>query len=652
MQGSKENAVLTAGRPRAGQRGTVPEPAVDSMFDIRATRSAVNPKVLALTAFLMAAAYVAAVLTPARAVPMAIVLVPIVVAAVFGRWRDVVIAVVLGLVTASLIASYDRLLGTPDLQWRVALIVVVSIGAGVLAWNRDQRTDELRETAQRLRAVVDGVGVGVMVLRPDRTIELASAELASMLGCRSSALRGQSFDLVVVPDDGSVVEQFEHSVNEPGAGFRAVARFADGAPVPVNCMVTPFSQRGLGAGTLVVVADNRQQLRAEQLQQRERAAAEHRQRLELVGQLAGGLAHDFNNLLAAAQMAVELSVESTENSMTRETLEVAATSIQNAASVTRQLLTLSRRDQVSPEALHLNEVLAKMEPLLKTSVGPNVATVIDVDDATPAVMMDETQLEQVLLNLTTNARDAMSNSGVFTIAAGPRDGGATAQIAVTDTGHGMDAETASRAFEAFYTTKKRRVGTGLGLAMVEQIVVAAGGKVRLESEPGVGTTVTITLPACEARPLDRVQAPSRGKEPWAGDARGTVLVVDDQADVAELTSRLLRRAGYSVLVATSAQQALELAKTPPTIDLVLSDVVMPEIDGVELAERLRILHPETPVLFMSGYTADSFGPGRPAPQVDLITKPFSATVLLDAVASHIRGERPLDAGTDQPTAEP
>ncbi len=613
-------------------------PTSSPVYEVRGTGRIVRPVALAAGIGLLAIVYVASVMTSARTVPVAGVVIAVIVVAVFGGWRDVVLISLLALATAVLVTVEQGLWGTADMAWRLVLVLGVSISAGLLAWARDRRLLEGVTAARRLRAIVDGAGVGLAVLRTDGTIELASERLASLLGIASDELRGRRFDTLVVSVEAQGrPEAAAVRITDGAAEFLAIAYGSEGQEIPVRCTARYFSGHGVDEGSLVVVADIREELRLQEEDQRERAADEHRQRLELVGQLAGGLAHDFNNLLAAAQMAVQLTADSVHEPELVEMLGVAATSIQHAGGVTRQLLTLSRRDPATPEPLALADVFDRIGPLLRTAIGRSVTVAVEVDEATPLVLIDPTQLEQVLLNLSTNARDAMPDGGVVTFRVAPTEDGAGVRIQVSDTGIGMDAETAARAFQPFFTTKARRTGTGLGLAMVEQIVLRARGVVDLSSEPGVGTTISITLPAVGAGVDRHADAAALPTEAHSSDqVFGTVLVVDDHADLARLTGVLLRRAGYDVLVATSAQEALELAATPPRIDLVLSDVVMPEMDGIALAAQIRAAHPTTPVLFMSGYTADHFGDAGPERGIDLLVKPFAADALLAAVAARVQ----------------
>jgi signal transduction histidine kinase len=333
------------------------------------------------------------------------------------------------------------------------------------------------------------------------------------------------------------------------------------------------------------------------------------QKMEAVGQLAGGIAHDFNNLLLALRGYGELALRAlARGEDAREEVEEMLRASDRAAALTKQLLAFSRRQVLQPQVVDLNCVVADIEKLLVRLIGEDV-DIESVASAGPAfVHADRGQLEQVLTNLALNARDAMQDGGKLTIevcvkaidehhplAIGP---GRYAVLAVSDTGDGMDAETASQIFEPFFTTKE--LGTGLGLSTVHGIVKQSGGRVWVYSEPGHGTTFKIYLPLVEETPhMDQLD------EPAVRDGNGeTILLVEDDAEVRSFVSRMLLDAGYNVFTASSGHQALLLARERPRIDLLVTDVVMPGASGRETAERLRELQPDTAVLYMSGYTDD------------------------------------------------
>ena len=363
----------------------------------------------------------------------------------------------------------------------------------------------------------------------------------------------------------------------------------------------------------------------------------HAQKLEAVGRLAGGVAHDFNNLLTAIVGYAELLAKRAgDDGVVREHAELIARAGEQAATLTRQLLAFSRKQLLLPRVIDLNRLVVAMEQLLQRVIGErfNLKTIPAARDG--RVKADPNQLEQVLLNLSVNARDAMPNGGTLTIRTGnveldgtgpdghmsnPLSSGRYVVLAVTDTGAGMDEETKSRIFEPFFTTKGPGKGTGLGLSTVYGIVRQSGGAISVETAPGRGTTFRIFLPHEDA-PVDYEREPPPPIE--HGKASETVLVVEDEEIVRELVCDVLEEQGYHVLCAANGREALELAGNfHDAIDLLITDVVMPYMSGQELAETLSYLRPEMKVLFVSGYSDTDLGDGMLDPRVELLQKPFA-----------------------------
>jgi len=375
-------------------------------------------------------------------------------------------------------------------------------------------------------------------------------------------------------------------------------------------------------------------------------------RLESLGQLAGGVAHDFNNLLAVILNCASFVAEETGgNEAVLADVEQIRSAAERAAQLTRQLLIFGRREKVKVEALDLNVVVADVRSLLARCIGEDVKLVVQPATSLPAISADRGQIEQVLVNLAVNARDAMPGGGTLTIEPaaaqldedyarlhpGVRPGHYVA-LSVSDTGTGISPEVAARIFEPFYTTKPPGKGTGLGLATVHSIVAEAGGSLSVCSEQGAGTTFRAFFPAAEGRATTAVTAAVAVASPSRGRGR-TVLVVEDEPAVLELTARILRRSEYSVLMASTESQALSLA-ADHEFDLLLTDLVMPQISGLELARHIRQLRPEAAVLFMSGYSQEALGPQRALDEgVALIEKPFTALALLERVDAVIAAPR-------------
>jgi PAS domain S-box-containing protein len=373
------------------------------------------------------------------------------------------------------------------------------------------------------------------------------------------------------------------------------------------------------------------------------------QRLESLGQLAGGVAHDFNNVLAVIggfagvvkrRLTATADREPDQWRDAQEGIEQIEQATERGARLTRQLLSFARQDETEPTVLDANEVVSGLEPMLRQAVGAGVQVQLDLADDLWPIEIDQGQLEQVVLNLAVNARDAMPDGGQLTIDtrnttvdesyAASRPGIATGRyvrLRVSDTGTGMDEATIQHAFEPFFTTKPSGVGTGLGLATVYGIVTQAGGRAQIYSEPGHGTTFTALFLA--TAPVEVGQPSARE----AGDGRETVLLVEDEDAVRDVAVEMLRRHGYTVLAAAEGFEALELASAHvDQIDLLVTDVVMPRMLGREVAARVSELRSDIRVLYVSGYAYPVLASkGTLDPGVEMLAKPFSEPDLLASV---------------------
>jgi signal transduction histidine kinase len=366
-----------------------------------------------------------------------------------------------------------------------------------------------------------------------------------------------------------------------------------------------------------------------QLEEQVRAA----QRLETVGLLAGGVAHDFNNLLTIVRMnADRMQRRLAPGAEGRRELEMMLDAVSRGAALTRQLLLFSRRQVTRREKVSVNDVLSALETLLHRLVGEPVRLALELDLECGAVEMDPSQLEQIIMNLAVNARDAMPDGGTLRIATrrlsdGDRDGGVAIQV--VDSGQGMDAATRARAFEPFFTTKPPGQGSGLGLATVYGIAKQTGGSVAIESAIGRGTTIEVRLPA--ASPTAEISETSLPVADPGADSGGHILLVEDEGAVRDVTRAVLESAGYQVTAVGDGTEALTRSGKA---DLVVSDLVMPGMSGRELVTRLRADRPSLPVVFVSGYAAE----GDPTPAVgegttEFLAKPFTADQLLARVRS-------------------
>jgi two-component system, cell cycle sensor histidine kinase and response regulator CckA len=350
------------------------------------------------------------------------------------------------------------------------------------------------------------------------------------------------------------------------------------------------------------------------------------QKMEAIGQLAGGVAHDFNNLLTVIGGDTEIARRNIGAGPGGNELAEVERATERAAQLTRQLLAFSRQQMLDPAPLDLGEVAAALVPMLRRLIGEDIEIAMLAAPGLPSVLADRSQIEQVILNLAVNARDAMPSGGTLTIET--RVVGERVALIVTDTGVGMAAETIERVFEPFFTTKAVGQGTGLGLATVHGIVTQSGGDIHVYSEPDLGTSFKIYLPITGATPE---AAEDEGLEGDRLRGTETVLLCEDEDGVRHLVEYVLTTHGYRVLSAGAPMEALELA-AGGGIDLLVSDVIMPDLSGPELARRLEAVCPGVRTLFVSGYTAETVsGRGRLAADSAFLEKPFDQLSLLRAV---------------------
>jgi two-component system cell cycle sensor histidine kinase/response regulator CckA len=366
------------------------------------------------------------------------------------------------------------------------------------------------------------------------------------------------------------------------------------------------------------------------------------QRMEVVGRLAGGIAHDFNNLLTVISAHAQFIVSDLPpgDALVDDARAIQESS-ERAAALTRQLLLFARKQVPQRRVVDLNRKLANVDRILRRTLGSHVEFVTIPSPDSACVDGDPGQMEQVMMNLILNARDAMPDGGGLVVelrvdGKGTGNGASpgTATLTVSDTGIGMDEATRRRIFEPFFTTKGVDRGTGLGLATVHGIVTDMGGTVDVESTPGVGTTFRVRLPLTTSRSV-----PQAGAHDDAGSLRGTetVLLVEDEDAVRAVAARALRAHGYTVLLARHGNDALAILRDTEKVDLLLTDLVMPEMPGPELAARVRALAPAVRVLFMSGYSELPQRQGELDPGAPLVRKPFAADSLARAVREVLDG---------------
>jgi PAS domain S-box-containing protein len=540
----------------------------------------------------------------------------------------------------------------------------------------EARRRDLSSHTALLELVPDAfVGIGA-----SGEIVLANAQTEALLGYRREQLIGQPVR-ILIPEGFADAHRSQRAAHfsDPGTrpirvGLEVAGRRRDGSQFSAEISLSSIEIDGqvLATATIrdiserIAVVRGKERLKAEVEKERLEAEVEkerllnelhHARRLESLGELAGGIAHDFNNLLAviinyAAFVAENLDAaepgsDEEKRHVMRTDVEQISLAAQRAAHLTHQLLAFARREVVQPEIVDVNAVVTDVEQLLKSTLGEHIELRSVLAPDLRSVLIDPGRLEQILVNLAVNARDAMPDGGTLTIHTANLDvdedytahraelsPGPYVDLRVSDNGKGMTREVAERAFDPFFTTKPAGQGTGLGLATIYGIVEQAGGRTQIRSESGIGTTATVLLPATDG-------TPSRtGRPIGAAQLRGeaTILLVEDEDALREVTRRILAGTGYRVLTAANGDEALAAAaEQAEPIDLLLTDVVMPQMHGPQLAERIQRVRPSIGVMFMSGFAQPILESGGHLDAgVTLIEKPFSGPALLAKVSQVLK----------------
>ncbi len=547
------------------------------------------------------------------------------------------------------------------IEWRFFPTGDRVCGAGRDVTERKLSEEALRNNTRQLQTIISGAPIIIYSFDSHGVFTLSEGRGLEGMGLAPGEIVGRSV-FEVYRDRPDILENMKRAL--AGETFSAPLSVGthtfDGYHSPL------WDEHGAYTGTIGVLVDTTERTRAELERSRLQEQLQQAMKMEAVGRLAGGVAHDFNNLLTAIMGNAELArIEQPDSSNSDQHLEEIVKAAESAASLTGQLLAFSRRQITEPRLLRLNEVLANLRGMLARMIGEDITLETDLADRIGAVKLDPGQFEQVVVNLAVNARDAMPSGGRLVIATSDvaldeRDTarlptlkpGKFVLLRVTDTGHGMGDDVKRHLFEPFFTTKPRGRGTGLGLATIFGIVKQAGGAIEVTSEPKRGTTFDIYLPATPATPatLQDLQADAPAPELPRGDE--TILIVEDEPSVREVAMTLLTRLGYVVLSAGDANEAIQtLEGHLGHVDLLMTDVVMPDMNGRALAERLGRLHPEMKVLFTSGYTEDVvLRHGVLVKDLNFLGKPYSIQALARKLRAVLERTSPRSVADDPSTA--
>jgi two-component system, cell cycle sensor histidine kinase and response regulator CckA len=495
----------------------------------------------------------------------------------------------------------------------------------------------------RLVAVVESSDDAIVSKDLDGTIRTWNGAAERIFGYTADEMVGNSVFRLIPPDlhdeERGILARIR--AGEHIAHYETTRVRKDGQRILVSLTLSPLHD---SAGRLIGASTIKRDVTAQRALENQ---LEQAQRMEAVGRLAGGIAHDFNNLLTVIGGLSSMTAQRLPaGSLERQNLEQVVRASERATALTQQLLTFSRRQVTDVGSLDLTDVLSGLEPLLRRLIGEHITLQITRGRDLGRMRGNQAQVEQVMMNLVLNARDAMAQGGVLSLVTRNAEvtdllgreqlrlpAGPYVVLEVSDTGSGMDAVTQASIFEPFFTTKSPNEGTGLGLATVYAIVQQAGGAIYVYSEPGVGSTFKVYFPRVDVPADAHAHSPAAEQLVEHHSAAGAVLLVEDEPGVRSFASQVLTQAGFRVLEASTGEEAEALASVPgESLAVLLTDVVMPGINGRVLAERLRALHPRLAVLYMSGYPNDMVvRAGVMLDGSNYIQKPFTAESLLTKV---------------------
>jgi PAS domain S-box-containing protein len=508
-----------------------------------------------------------------------------------------------------------------------------------------EQQEALYQSEERFRMLVQGVhDYAIYMLDTDGRVTNWNSGAETIKGYSADEIVGQHFSRFYTDEDKARGEpQFalETALREGKYEREGWRVRKDGTPFWASVVLDPiFDESGKHIGFAKITRDITERKKAQEQLEETRAALVQSQKLQALGELTGGIAHDFNNLMTVIAGSADFLLRKPDlpDEKRRQYLEAIGETADRATTLTNHLLAFGRRQPIKPEVLDLNVRLDAIADMLSRTLGSVIHIQLDLQPGASRVEVDVAQLETAILNAAVNARDAMPDGGTLTLSTrAVRENGAEfIALAVRDTGTGMPREVIERAFEPFFTTKEVGKGTGLGLSQIHGFAAQAGGRAEIASEEGRGTTITFVLPRTGKDIAPAVPSGSMSDLPEGL----RVLLVEDNPQVRDFAEGLLIDLGCEVVSSESGQEALELLETK-AVDLVLSDVVMPGMSGVELARRMRDLHPDVPVLLATGYSDEIVKRGS---EFDVLAKPFGAVDLSKAMAAVLNGSgRPASA---------
>ncbi|MBU0992317.1 MAG: PAS domain S-box protein [Proteobacteria bacterium] len=517
--------------------------------------------------------------------------------------------------------------------------VIGAVGVNQDITERKQAEDALRESEKKFKQIFETANVGKSLTSLTGELDVNKA-FCDLLGYTPEELKRKTWQEITPPDD---IESIQNQLNPLLKGEKDSARFnkryihKNGTYIWADISVAMrYDSEGKPVNFITTIVDITERKQAEDEKENLQAQLIQAQKMESVGRLAGGVAHDFNNMLSVIIGNTELAMDNiSSNDPSYDALQEILKAARRSAEITRQLLAFARKQTIAPKVLDLNETVERILKMLRRLIGEDIDLAWLPGTKVWPVRMDPSQIDQILANLCVNARDAISGVGKITIETGTRTfdeaycndhagfmPGDFNLLAISDDGSGMDSHTLNNLFEPFFTTKDVDKGTGLGLAMVYGIVKQNDGFINVYSETGQGTTFTIYLPRHNAP-----EEPTRKTTPVTADSMGseTILLVEDEQAILKMTAKMLDRLGYTVLTANSPEKAIEIAREyTGELHLLMTDVVMPLMNGRDLAQNILSLYPNLKQLFISGYTANVIvHRGVLDEGVHFIQKPFS-----------------------------